>query len=63
MPTPPRKGESQDDFMSRCVTEYQDEGETTEQAQKICSAIWHDKRNSTSKRSVEDVYKRLAQQS
>lgn len=43
MPTP-RKGESKNDFMSRCIKEVKKEGKSQDAAVGKCQGIWDNNR-------------------
>jgi len=43
MPTP-KKGESRNDFMSRCIPQVMNEGKRQNQAIAICNSIWENRR-------------------
>lgn len=45
MPVKPRKGESQNDFMGRCVPLEVDAGHPQNQAVAICMSKWRDKKS------------------
>lgn len=47
MPDPPRQGESQSDFMGRCVPVFIDEGRPQKQAVAICYDMWRKKHPSS----------------
>lgn len=40
----PRKNESKDDFMKRCVPQVMEEGKPQDQAVAICSSMWENKK-------------------
>ena len=40
MPDKPRKNESQDSYMERCVDALKKEGKTPKKARDICYAVW-----------------------
>ena len=43
MPAPPKPGESQSDFIGRCVPVFIDEGRPKDQAVAICYDMWRKK--------------------
>ena len=53
MPQPPKPGESQSDFMGRCVPVFVDEGRPQKQAVAICYDMWRKKHPSS--KSDEDL--------
>jgi len=44
MPTPPKRGESQNTFLSRCISYIvKHEGKSSKQASAICYFMWRNK--------------------
>jgi hypothetical protein len=56
MPTPPRKGETQSEFIGRCVPVVIREGRPKDQAVAICYSMW---RRSKKHSIYESLYKSL----
>lgn len=54
MPTPPHENETQDKFISRCVSYLRDEGKSQEQALGQCFGLWNQRHKTN-----ESVKKRI----
>lgn len=53
MPSPPRKGESQQDFISRCISYLRKrEGKSADQAAGQCYGMWRS-RNSKKRKAIK----------
>ena len=57
MPTP-RAGESEDDFVSRCIPIVIDDGTTDDpiQAAAICHSMWREANKKKKKKKQEDIF-------
>lgn len=55
MPTPPRRSEKQDAFISRCMSTLHDEGTPKKQALAICFSMWRKKHGGKKPSKSEEI--------
>lgn len=54
MPKPPEKGETKEEFMSRCVAYLKEnEDRSSKKAAEVCFAMWSDAKEKSAKKKAE----------
>ena len=59
MPAPPKKGETQKEFLARCIPFFVDEGKPQDQAVAICYSMWREKDKSDESKIIKKFDKYL----